>query len=210
MSDLVKVFLSRHVESPQPVNLGGEGGGRGGHGVIQDVVLLLHNHSQVPGHLRASLEKIKYLGSVCMMNYISELRHSWQRAKNELLTELREHLEDLSKKDDDWKLLENLCWTDNKSLQGMAPTECLLSASLHDYLTACFYLPACLLFASLLACLLAYLLACPRTPLDSLECFRNSFRAILSIISRTHTCTHRQTRFPLLELLSELKIAYLG
>ena len=53
-------------------------------------------------------------------------------------------------------------------------------------------LPACLL-AYMLACMLAYLLACmlacPRLepPLDSLECCRNSFRAILSIMSRTQT-----------------------
>ncbi len=40
--------------------------------------------------------------------------------------------------------------------------------------------------AWLLGSLLPYLLATLRTPLDSLECCRNSFRAILSIISCTH------------------------
>ena len=45
----------------------------------------------------------------------------------------------------------------NKPLQGMAPTECPLSA-----------------------CLLACLLLEP--PLDSLECYRNSFKAILSAL----------------------------
>ena len=41
-----------------------------------------------------------------------------------------------------------------------------------------------------------------RNLLDSLECFRNSFRVILSIISRTHTQT-----LPVLGLLSEPKIS---
>ena len=55
----------------------------------------------------------------------------------------------------------------NKPLQGMAPTECLLSACMLPCLTACF--PACLLafspsylLAYFLACFL--LLACLRTP----------------------------------------------
>ena len=39
----------------------------------------------------------------------------------------------------------------------------------------------------------------PRTPIDSLEFFRNSFVAILSIMS--HALTHRHTRFCLLGLL---------
>ena len=54
------VGLSRHVEPPQPLDLGGEGGGWGGHGVIQDVVLLLHYPGQVLGHLRAGLNKVNY------------------------------------------------------------------------------------------------------------------------------------------------------
>ena len=53
----------------------------------------------------------------------------------------------------------------NKPLQGMAPTECLLSAFVLDCFLACLLahllcLPSRLLLACLLACLLPYLLAC--------------------------------------------------
>ena len=92
----------------------------------------------------------------------------------------------------------------------MAPTELLSSypncllACLLSYLLACCLLPhllvcllACLLphlLASSLTCLLACLPACPRTPLDSLECCRNPFRPIImSIMSQTHARTRRTT-----------------
>ena len=73
----------------------------------------------------------------------------------------------------------------------MAPTKCLLSACLHACFLAC--LPACLL-ACMLAYLPTYLPACllpyPKTPIDSLECCRNSFRAILSALVQNITHAH--------------------
>ena len=84
----------------------------------------------------------------------------------------------------------------------MALTECLLSAFMLTYSLALLaFLPTCLpapllaglltcSLAGLLTCSLAYLLACMlasllRTLLDSLECIRNSFIVILSIITWT-------------------------
>ena len=49
------VGLGRHVEPLQPVDLGGEGGGGRGHGVVQDIVLLSHDPGQTLGHLGAGL-----------------------------------------------------------------------------------------------------------------------------------------------------------
>ena len=59
----------------------------------------------------------------------------------------------------------------DKPLQGIAPTEFLLSACLLACLLTC-------LLTCFPACLLDGLPACPRLPpwaLDSLKCFRNSF-----------------------------------